>query len=311
MARKKITIVGAGNVGATAAHWAAEKELGDIVLVDIVEGMPQGKALDLMQARPIYGFNVNIIGANDYEATANSDVVIITSGLARKPGMSREDLLNKNTEIVAGVTRAVVAKSPNAILINVANPLDAMCYVMKKVSGFPRERVMGMAGILDTARFRCFLAMELNVAVEEIQSMVLGGHGDDMVPILSATTVSGIPITQFVKDSARLSAMVDRTRKGGGEIVALLKTGSAFYAPSAAAVQMAEAILKDQKRVVPVSVYMDGEYGLKDIFFGVPVILGAGGIEKIIELPLNADEQALLEKSAAAVTKTRDELPPL
>lgn len=311
MARKKITIVGAGNVGATAAHWAAERELGDIVLVDIVEGLPQGKALDLMQARPIYGFNVNIIGTNSYEETANSDVVIITSGLARKPGMSREDLLYKNTEIVAGVTRQVIAKSPNAILINVANPLDAMCYVVKKVSGLPRERVMGMAGILDTARFRCFLAMELNVAVEEIQSMVLGGHGDEMVPILSATTVSGIPITQFIRDKAKLDAIMDRTRKGGGEIVALLKTGSAFYAPAAAAVQMAEAILKDQKRVVPVSAYMQGEYGLNDIFFGVPVILGANGIEKIIELPLTPEEQAMLEKSAAAVIKTRDELPPL
>lgn len=311
MARKKITIVGAGNVGATAAHWAAERELGDIVLVDIVEGLPQGKALDLMQARPIYGFNVNIVGTNSYEETANSDVVIITSGLARKPGMSREDLLYKNTEIVAGVTRQVIAKSPNAILINVANPLDAMCYVVKKVSGLPRERVMGMAGILDTARFRCFLAMELNVAVEEIQSMVLGGHGDEMVPILSATTVSGIPITQFIRDKAKLDAIMDRTRKGGGEIVALLKTGSAFYAPAAAAVQMAEAILKDQKRVVPVSAYMQGEYGLNDIFFGVPVILGANGIEKIIELPLTPEEQAMLEKSAAAVIKTRDELPPL
>jgi malate dehydrogenase len=307
MARKKITVVGAGNVGATCAHWAAQKELGDIVLVDIVEGMPQGKALDLMEARPVYGFNVNIIGSNDYEATAGSDVVIITSGLARKPGMSREDLINKNTEIVAGVTKNVVAKSPNAFLINVANPLDAMCYVMKKVSGLPRERVMGMAGILDTARFRCFIAMELGTTVEEVQSVVLGGHGDDMVPLLSYTTVGGIPITKLVSPE-RLKAMVERTAKGGGEIVALLKTGSAYYAPSAAAVQMAEAILKDHKRIVPVSVYMQGEYGLKDIFFGVPVVLGAGGIEKILELELTAEEKAMLQKSATAVSKTRDEL---
>ncbi|OPX20487.1 MAG: malate dehydrogenase [Desulfobacca sp. 4484_104] len=308
MARKKITVVGAGNVGATCAHWLAERELGDIVLVDIVEGMPQGKALDLMEARPIFGFNVNIIGTNGYEETAASDVVIVTSGVARKPGMSREDLLNTNTKIVAEVTKNVVAHSPEAILINVANPLDAMCYVMKKVSGFPRERVIGMAGILDTARFRCFIAMELGTAVEEVHSVVLGGHGDDMVPLLSYTTVSGIPITQLVS-SERLNAMVDRTRKGGGEIVALLKTGSAYYAPAAAAAQMAEAILRDQKRLVPVSVYMAGEYGLKDIYFGVPVVLGANGMEKLLELPVTPEEQAMLQKSAASVTKTRDELP--
>ncbi|MBW1917081.1 MAG: malate dehydrogenase [Deltaproteobacteria bacterium] len=307
MARKKITVVGAGNVGATCAHWMAERELGDIVLVDIVEGMPQGKALDLMEARPIFGFNVNIIGSNSYEETADSDLVIVTSGVARKPGMSREDLLNTNTKIVAEVTRNLAALSPQAILINVANPLDAMCYVMKKVSGFPRPRVMGMAGILDTARFRCFIAMELGIAVEEVHSVVLGGHGDDMVPLLSYTTVSGIPITHLIRRE-RLEALVDRTRKGGGEIVALLKTGSAYYAPAAAAAQMAEAILKDQKRVVPVSVYMEGEYGLKDIFFGVPVVLGAGGVEKVLELPMTSEEQAMLEKSAAAVTQTRDEL---
>lgn len=307
MARKKITIVGAGNVGATCAHWAAERELGDIVLVDIVEGMPQGKALDLMETRPIYGFNVNIVGTNGYDETADSDVVIITSGLARKPGMSREDLLQKNKDIVAAVTRSVVEKSPAAILIVVANPLDAMCYVAKKVSGFPRERVMGMAGILDTARFRCFIAMELGIAVEEVESIVLGGHGDDMVPLISYTTVSGIPLNKLVSPD-RLEAMVERTRKGGGEIVALLKTGSAYYAPSAAAAQMAEAILKDQKRLVPVSAYMAGEYGLNDIFFGVPVILGASGIEKIIELELSPDEQAMVQKSAATVTQTREEL---
>ena len=251
MARPKITVVGAGNVGATCAHWAAARELADVVLVDVVEGMPQGKALDLMQARPIFGFNVNVVGANDYEATKGSQVVIITAGIARKPGMSREDLINTNKNIVAAVTKEVAAKSPNAFLIVVANPLDAMCYVARKVSGFPDKRVMGMAGILDTARFRCFIAMELKVAVEEIQAMVLGGHGDDMVPVVSATNVSGVPLTSLLSKK-RLQALVERTRKGGGEIVALLKTGSAYYAPAAAAVQMAEAILKNQRRVVPV-----------------------------------------------------------
>ena len=307
MARPKITVVGAGNVGATCAHWAASRQLGDVVLVDVVEGMPQGKALDLMQARPIFGFNANIVGANDYDATKNSQIVIITAGLARKPGMSREDLINKNKEIVSDVTRKVVEKSPRAFLIIVSNPLDAMCYVAYKVSGFPKKRVMGMAGILDTARYRCFIAMELNVAVEEVQAMVLGGHGDDMVPLVSSTTISGVPLTELVSKK-RIDAMVERTRKGGGEIVALLKTGSAYYAPAAAAVQMAEAIIYDQKRVVPVSAYLEGEYGLNDLFFGVPVILGAGGIEKIIKTPLAKDEQALLEKSAKAVAATRDEL---
>jgi len=275
MARPKITVVGAGNVGATCAHWAAARELADVVLVDVVEGMPQGKALDLMQARPIFGFNVNVVGANDYEATKGSQVVIITAGIARKPGMSREDLINTNKNIVASVTKEVAKHSPNAYIVVVANPLDAMSYVALKVSGFPSKRVMGMAGILDTARFRCFIAMELKVAVDEIQAMVLGGHGDDMVPVVSATNVSGVPLTSLLSKS-RIQALVDRTRKGGGEIVALLKTGSAYYAPAAAAVQMAEAILKDQKRLVPVSAYLDGEYGLKDIYFGVPVILGAG-----------------------------------
>lgn len=307
MGRPKITVVGAGNVGATCAHWAAARELADVVLVDVVEGMPQGKALDLMQARPIFGFNVGVVGANDYEATRGSKVVIITAGIARKPGMSREDLINTNKNIVAAVTKEVVAKSPNAFLIIVSNPLDAMCYVAYKVSGFPRKRVMGMAGILDTARYRCFIAMELKVAVEEIQAMVLGGHGDDMVPVVSATNVSGVPLTDLLSRK-RIAALVDRTRKGGGEIVGLLKTGSAFYAPAAAAVQMAEAILKDQKRLVPVSAYLTGEYGLHDLFFGVPVILGAGGIEKIVPLKLSQEEEAMLEKSAAAVARTRDDL---
>ena len=307
MARPKIAVVGAGNVGATCAHWLAARELGDVVLVDVVEGMPQGKALDLMQARPIFGFNVQVTGANDYEATAGSQVVIITAGIARKPGMSREDLINTNKEIVANVTRQVVAKSPRAFLIVVANPLDAMCYVAYKVSGLPRKRVMGMAGILDTARYRCFIAMELKVAVEEIQSMVLGGHGDDMVPLVSYTTVSGVPLADLLPKK-RIEALVERTRKGGGEIVSLLKTGSAFYAPAAAAAQMTEAILKDQKRLVPVSAYLTGEYGLEDLFFGVPVILGAGGLEKILTLDLTPQEEAMLKKSAAAVAKTRDEL---
>ena len=307
MARPKITVVGAGNVGATCAHWAAARELADVVLVDVVEGMPQGKALDLMQARPIFGFNVNVVGANDYEATKGSQVVIITAGIARKPGMSREDLINTNKNIVAAVTKEVAERSPNAYIMVVANPLDAMSYVALKVSGFPSKRVMGMAGILDTARFRCFIAMELKVAVEEIQAMVLGGHGDDMVPVVSATNVSGVPLTSLLSKN-RIQALVDRTRKGGGEIVALLKTGSAYYAPAAAAVQMAEAILKNQRRVVPVSAYLTGEYGLDDIYFGVPVILGAGGIEKIITLKLSKEEEAMLQKSAAAVAKTRDEL---
>jgi malate dehydrogenase len=307
MGRPKITVVGAGNVGATCAHWAAARELADVVLVDIVEGMPQGKALDLMQARPIFGFNVEVVGANDYEATRDSAVTIITSGIPRKPGMSREDLINTNKNIVAEVTRQVMAKSPNTFIIVVANPLDAMCYVAKKVSGLPRERVMGMAGILDTARFRCFIAMELKVAVEEIQAMVLGGHGDEMVPVVSATNISGLPLTDLLPE-ARLNALVERTRKGGGEIVALLKTGSAFYAPAAGAVQMAEAILKDQRRLMPVSAYLTGEYGLHDLFFGVPVILGAQGIEKIQIVKLSAGEEALLKSSAAAVAKTRDEL---
>ncbi|MDD5643801.1 MAG: malate dehydrogenase [Syntrophales bacterium] len=307
MGRPKITVVGAGNVGATCAHWAAARDLADVVLVDVLEGMPQGKALDLMQARPVFGFNVDVVGTNDYEATKGSKVVIITAGIPRKPGMSREDLINTNKNIMATVTKEVVAKSPNTFIIVVANPLDAMCYVAHKVSGFPRKRVMGMAGILDTARFRCFIAMELKVAVDEIQAMVLGGHGDDMVPVVSATNVSGVPLTSLLSKK-RIAALVERTRKGGGEIVSLLKTGSAFYAPAAAAVQMAEAILKDQKRVVPVSAYLDGEYGLNDLFFGVPVILGAGGIERIIPLKLSQEEEAMLQKSAAAVAKTRDDL---
>ena len=307
MRRKKITIVGAGNVGATAAHWAAERELGDIVLVDVVEGMPQGKALDLMEARPIEGFDVEIVGTNGYGETKDSDVVIITSGLARKPGMSREDLLQKNKEIVESVTKEAAKNSPSSIIIVVSNPLDTMAYLAKKVSNFPRNRVMGMAGILDTARFRTFIAMELNVSVEDIQALVLGGHGDDMVPLTRYATVGGIPLAKLLPQD-KIDKIVERTRKAGGEIVALLKTGSAYYSPSLAAVQMAEAILKDKKKVVPVAAYLEGEYGLNDIYFGVPVILGANGVEKIIEVELMEEEKEAVKKSAAAVKKSIEEL---
>ena len=307
MKRKKITIVGAGNVGATAAHWAAERELGDIVLVDVVEGMPQGKALDLMEARPIEGFDVEIVGTNGYGETKDSDVVIITSGLARKPGMSREDLLQKNKEIVESVTKEAAKNSPSSIIIVVSNPLDTMAYLAKKVSNFPRNRVMGMAGILDTARFRTFIAMELNVSVEDVQALVLGGHGDDMVPLTRYATVGGIPLAKLLPQD-KIDKIVERTRKAGGEIVALLKTGSAYYSPSLAAVQMAEAILKDKKKVVPVAAYLEGEYGLNDIYFGVPVILGANGVEKIIEVELIPEEKEAVKKSAGVVRKSILEL---
>jgi len=307
MGRKKISVIGAGFVGATAAHWAAEKELGDVVIVDIIDGLPQGKALDLFEASSIEGFDARVVGTNGFEETRGSDVVIITSGIPRKPGMSREDLLDINKKIIESVVAQVVEKSPNAILIMVTNPLDTMTYLALKKSGFPRERVMGMAGVLDTARFRAFIAMELGVSVEDIQALLLGGHGDEMVPLPRYTTVSGIPLSQLVpKDT--IDKLVDRTRKGGGEIVNLLKTGSAFYAPSAGAVQMAEAILKDKKRILPCCVYLNGEYGLKDICFGVPVKLGAKGIESIIQLELTEDEKKLLAKSAESVKKTIAEL---
>jgi malate dehydrogenase len=307
MKRKKITIVGAGNVGATAAHWAAERELSDIVLVDIIEGMPQGKALDLMEARPIKGFDVEVIGTNGYGETKDSDVVVITSGLARKPGMSREDLLQKNKEIVESVTKEVVKYSPNCIIIMVSNPLDTMAYLAKKVSRFPKNRVMGMAGTLDTARFRTFLAMELKVSVEDVQALVLGGHGDDMVPLTRYATVGGIPVNKLLSQE-KIDKIVERTRKAGGEIVALLKTGSAYYSPSLAVVQMVEAIIKDKKKVVPVAAYLEGEYGLNDIYFGVPVILGANGVEKIIEVDLTPEEKEAVKKSAEAVKKSITEL---
>ncbi|MGQ9645697.1 MAG: malate dehydrogenase [Thermodesulfobacteriota bacterium] len=307
MGRKKISIIGAGFVGATAAHWAAEKELGDIVLVDILEGIPQGKALDLFEASPVEGFDARVVGTNGYEETKDSDVVIITSGVPRKPGMSREDLLDINKKIIESVVAEVVAKSPKAILMMVTNPLDTMTYLAYKKSGFPRERIMGMAGVLDTARFRSFIAMELGVSVEDIQSLLLGGHGDEMVPLPRYTTVSGIPLSQLLPKET-IDRLVDRTRKGGGEIVNLLKTGSAFYAPSAGVIQMAEAVLKDKKRILPCCVYLNGEYGLKDICFGVPVKLGAGGIEAIIELELTEEEKKLVAKSAESVKKSIAEL---
>lgn len=307
MARKKISIIGAGFVGATAAHWAAAKELGDIVLVDILEGIPQGKALDLFEASPIEGFDANVIGTNTYEETKGSDIVIITSGVPRKPGMSREDLLDINRKIIESVVAEVMARSPNAILLMVTNPLDTMTYLAFKKSGLPRERVIGMAGVLDTARYRAFIAMELGVSVEDIQAVLLGGHGDEMVPLPRYTTISGIPLSQLLPKE-KIDKLVDRTRKGGGEIVNLLKTGSAFYAPSAGVVQMAEAILKDKKRILPCCVYLNGEYGLKDICFGVPVKLGEKGVESIIELELTEEEKGLVAKSAESVKKSILEL---
>ncbi|HXF70577.1 MAG TPA: malate dehydrogenase [Thermoflexus sp.] len=309
--RPKITIVGAGNVGSTAAHWLAERELGDIVLVDIpqTEGMPKGKALDLMQAGPIVGYNTRLIGTTDYEPTANSDIVVITAGVARKPGMSREDLVNVNANIIRDVISKAVPLSPNAIYIVVTNPLDTMTYLAYKLSGLPRERVIGQAGILDSARMRTFIAMELDVAVENVQAMVLGGHGDEMVPMVRFTTVAGIPISMLLPKE-KIDAIVDRTRKGGGEIVSLLKTGSAYYAPGAAVAQMVEAILKDQKLIVPCSVYLQGEYGLHDICFGVPVKLGRNGVEQIIELPLTDEERAMLERSVQLIRSTMAALQP-
>lgn len=300
MARKKITIVGAGNVGATCAHWAAVHELGDVVLIDVIEGVPEGKALDLMEAAPIEGFDCLIRGGGDYSLTADSDVVVITAGVARKPGMSRDDLLQTNLKIVREVTREVVRYSPHSILIVVTNPLDVMTYVAYKTSGFPPQRVMGMSGVLDTARFRTFVALELGVSFEDVTTLVLGGHGDDMVPLVRYTTVGGIPVTQLLP-ADRIAALVERTRKGGGEIVALLKTGSAFYAPGAAVVQMVEAILKDKKRVLPVAAYLDGEYGERDIYVGVPAVIGSGGVERVLEIELNEEERAGFARSVASV----------
>jgi malate dehydrogenase len=298
--RNKVTVIGAGNVGATCAHWIAAKELADVVLVDIVEGMPQGKALDLRQSGPVEDFDLNIVGTNGYEETKGSDVVVITSGIARKPGMSRDDLLATNKKIVGEVTEKIAKTSPDAVLIIVSNPLDAMCHVAHHVSKFPRERVIGMAGILDTARYKTFVAMELGVSTEDVHGVVLGGHGDTMVPLPRHTSVSGIPLSELLPQE-KIDAIVKRTAGGGAEIVSLLKTGSAYYAPASSTVAMVESILKDKKRVLPCATLLKGEYGYNDLFIGVPVVLGARGMEKVVEMKLNADEKAMLEKSANAV----------
>src|SRR3989338_4031245 len=298
--KNKITIVGSGNVGATAAHWAVTKELGDVVLIDIVEGVPQGKGLDLFESTPVEGVDSRILGTNDYKDTKDSDVVVITAGLPRKPGMSRDDLLFKNAEIVKGVTESVVKYSPNSILVIVSNPLDAMAYVAKKVSGFPKNRVMGMAGVLDTARFRTFIAEALNVSVCDVVTLVLGGHGDEMVPFPRLTTVGGVPLTELLSQD-KIQKLVDRARQGGAEIVNLLKTGSAYYAPGASVIEMVESILKDKKRILPCAAYLEGEYGFKGIYLGVPAILGANGVEKVMEFKLTEEERTALTKSADAV----------
>ena len=302
---KKVTVVGAGNVGATAAQRLAEKQLCDVVLVDIVKGVPQGKALDLSEAAPIEKHDSHLTGANSYDETAGSDIVIITAGIPRKPGMSRDDLISTNAGIVKAVTKEVATRSPEAILIIVSNPLDAMCHVAFDASGFPRERVIGMAGVLDSARFRAFISMELNVSVENTHAFVLGGHGDTMVPLPRFSTVAGIPITELMAQD-RIDALVERTRNGGAEIVALLKTGSAYYAPASAAVEMAESILKDKKKILPCAAYLQGEYGQQDLFIGVPVKLGAKGIEDIIEITLTGEEKQALQKSADAVQELKD-----
>ena len=298
--RKKVTVVGAGNVGANCAVRIADKELADVVLVDVVEGVPQGKALDILESGPVEGYDVLITGANDYEPTANSDIVVITAGFPRKPGMSRDDLLLKNHEVVRTATEQAVKYSPNSILILVTNPLDAMCSTAHNVSRFSKNRVMGMAGVLDTARFRTFIARELDVSVENVTAVVLGGHGDTMVPLVRLSSVSGIPLTELL-DRDAIDRLVQRARDGGAEIVKYLKTGSAYYAPSAATVEMVESILLDKKKVLPCAAYLEGEYGLSGLFVGVPVKLGARGVEKIYEIRLNEDERAMLKKSADSV----------
>ncbi len=300
MKRPKITVVGAGNVGAAAAHWIVARGLGNVVLIDVLEGIPQGKALDLLQSTPVQGVDVRVAGCNDYALTNNSDIVIVTAGLARKPGMSRDELLEKNTQIVTEVIRKTAAHSPHAILIMVSNPLDAMAYVALKVSGFPKHRVIGMAGVLDSARFRTFLAQELDVSVQDVTAFVLGGHGDTMVPLPRLSSVSGIPIMSLLT-ADKIEDIVQRTRDGGAEIVNLLKTGSAYFAPAASAVEMAEAIIKDQKRVLPCAAYLEGEYGIHDCFVGVPVKLGKDGIERIYQLDLDETEKAELHRSAQSV----------
>ena len=301
---KKVTVIGAGNVGATTAQRLPEKELCDVVLIDIVEGFPQGKALDLTEAAPIEKHDAHLTGSNRYEASAGSDIIIITAGIPRKPGMSRDDLISTNAGIVKNVIQQVSKLSPKSILIIVSNPLDAMCHVAYEASGFPKNRVLGMAGVLDSARFRAFIAMELNVSVENTHAFVLGGHGDTMVPLPRYSTVAGIPITELLSKE-RIDALIDRTRKGGAEIVGLLKTGSAFYAPASAAVEMAESILKDKKKILPCAAYLEGEYGINDLFIGVPVKLGKNGIEEIIQISLTDDEKTALQKSADAVAELK------
>jgi len=301
--RNKITIIGAGNVGATAAHWAASKELGDIVLIDIAEGIPQGKALDLMEAAPVEGFDSIVIGTNNYEDTADSDVIVITAGLARKPGMTREDLVQMNSKIIGQVTKEAAKYSPDAYIVVVTNPLDVMCKVALEASGFPKHRVMGQSGVLDSARFRTFIARELNVSFEDVSAFVLGGHGDEMVPLVRYSYAGGIPIETLIPKD-RLDAIVERTRKGGAEIVDLLKTGSAFFAPASSTIQMVEAILKDKKRILPVAAYLEGEYGQNGIYLGVPAIVGGNGVERIIEIELTEEEKQALQKSADMVHDT-------
>jgi malate dehydrogenase len=307
MSRSKVTVIGAGNVGATAAQRIAEAGLADVVLIDIVEGLPQGKGLDLAEAAPVVGHDAHVLGTNDYADTAGSDIVVVTSGLARQPGMSRDDLLAKNAGIVRSVVEQAVRHSPDCILVIVTNPLDAMCHVAMQASGFPRARVLGMAGVLDSARFRTFIAMELGVSVEDTHAFVLGGHGDTMVPLPRYSTVAGIPITELITPE-RVKALVDRTASGGAEIVALLKSGSAYYAPAAATFEMVDAILRDRKRVLPCAVLLNGEYGVDGLFVGVPVVLGEGGMERIIEIRLTDDEQAAFQRSAGAVQELVDKL---
>jgi malate dehydrogenase len=306
-ARPKVTVVGAGNVGASVAQYTVEKELADVVLVDVLDGIPQGKALDLAQAGPVHSYDSKLVGSNGYEETADSDIVVITAGLARKPGMSRDDLLFKNAEIVGGVVDEVVKRSPNSILVLVTNPLDAMVQLAWKRSGFPPQRVVGMAGILDSARFRTFIARELNVSVENVTAFVLGGHGDTMVPLPRYSTVAGIPITELLPKE-KVDALVKRTAGGGGEIVALLKSGSAYYAPAAGTVEMVEAILKDKKKILPCAAYLDGQYGVKGLYVGVPVKLGRAGVEQVIEITLAPDERTALHKSADAVRELVEKL---
>ena len=307
MARRKIALIGAGQIGGNLALLAAQKELGDIVLYDVVEGIPQGKALDLMQARAMDGYDVRITGTNRYDEVAGADVVIVTAGIPRKPGMSREDLLGVNIKIMRDVATNVKEKCPNAFVIVISNPLDAMVYAMKQITGFPKERVVGMAGVLDSSRFRLFVAEELNVSIEDVQCIVLGGHGDDMVPLTRYCSVAGIPLDKLIAQD-RLNAIIDRTRKGGGEIVALLRTGSAFYAPATSAIAMAESYLKDKKRVLPCAALLEGEYGINGYYMGVPVTIGASGVEKIHQIELTADEKAMFQKSFTSVKKTVDEI---